>query len=226
LESIIANKSVFRDLRIGTNNIRTGGYENYKASELSREDFVNAILSSSAIPILFPAIDFKNSDLYQDGGVSHGIDVLAGINACKSKGYEEKDIVVDIILCFGRTFDEVDPKTLKSMSSLMRLLNIWKRDRGIRDYDEVMATHKQVNFRYFVRPSQKLPNSDAPMEFNKEDTEFMINVGIQDGKDAVGSQNKQQGFLEMKESVDQMRKERTTTKRAVPRINEGLKILE
>ena len=217
LNEILDGRTIKRDLYIGITNIRTGGYEVVSAKGLSKEDFVQSIMSSSAIPVIFPAVEYLNKDLYADGGVKHGIDILTGINVCKEKGYKEEDIVVDIVLCFGRKLEEVDPTKQKSMNALLRMFAIWNYDRGTHDVDETIHSFPNVKFRYLVKPTKDLPNSTTPLIFDKEELEFMINVGIQDAKDLV--QASTDNFSTVVEMVEEYRKERMTTKRAVPNID-------
>ena len=57
-------------------------------------------MSTSAIPITFPPTNYNNRT-YIDGGANTFIDVIGGIQNCKDKGYLEKDIIVDMIMCVG-----------------------------------------------------------------------------------------------------------------------------
>lgn len=217
LKSILSGKEIQRDLHIGVNNIETGGYEVYEAKSLSKEELINATLSSSAVPIIFPAIDFKGT-LYQDGGVKHGVDIISGINECKKNGFEEKDIIVDVIKCFNKEFKQKDPTKFKAMDSLLRSLEIWNWDKGSREIVDVIRNFPGIKFRYVISPTKELPNATLPLFFKKEDIEFMLSVGEQDGKDAIiqgndGSTNEIE-FIENWE-----RKFSTKTKKAEPNAN-------
>lgn len=63
-------------------------FDNDVGTEVDLDQF----MASSAMPILFPAIEYNN-DLYIDGGISGNILVLEGLHYCKSK-FVEIDIVI------------------------------------------------------------------------------------------------------------------------------------
>ncbi len=65
----IVNKlgKVYKKTLIGTTNLYTGKLDKYYYNELDNNDQITILLCTSAIPILFPPIEFKNN-LYVDGG--------------------------------------------------------------------------------------------------------------------------------------------------------------
>lgn len=217
LNSILTDKEIVRDLHIGVNNIESGEYEVYEAKTLSKEDLINAILSSSAVPVIFPAIEFKGK-MYQDGGVKHGVDILSGINECKKKGYEEKDIIIDVIKCFNKEFKHKDPTNFKAMDSLLQWFAIWGKDRAARDLDDIIKNFPEVKFRYVITPTKELPNSAAPLFFKKEDLEFMFAVGEEDAKNAI-VQGIDGSTIEINDIISRNIDFSTKTKRAVPNMH-------
>lgn len=223
INKVLSDKEILRDLHIGITNIETGEYEVIEAKTLSKKDLVDASLASSAVPIIFPAIEFKGK-MYQDGGLKHGIDILSGINECKEKGFEEKDIVVDIIKCFNKEFQHKDPTKFNSVESFLHWLSIWNKDRSARDIDDIIRNFKEVNFRYLIAPSKELPNSIA-LFFKKEEIELMFSIGEEDAKNAVIKINQEvksnNNFKNS--SLNEHNFFHTTTKKAVPNSNKPRK---
>jgi predicted patatin/cPLA2 family phospholipase len=228
LTSILSDRDIVRDLHIGINNIETGAYEVVEAKTLTKEELINAILSSSAVPIIFPAIDFKGG-LYQDGGVKHGVDILSGVNECKKKGFEEKDIIIDVVKCFNKQFKQKDPTKFKAMDSLLQWFAIWNQDRSDREISDIVKSFPEINFRYIIAPTKELPNTTAPLFFKKEDIEFMFVVGEEDAKNAI--KNGRDGSVSvLNEIINAEKLFFTTTKKAVPNVdklneNDELKFL-
>jgi len=52
----------------------------------NNEDIVNAVLSSSAVPSVFPHIDW-NDATYSDGGLMTSIDFRGAVEGCIDLGY-------------------------------------------------------------------------------------------------------------------------------------------
>lgn len=65
---------------------------------LTEEDRVQAVTSSSAIPVVFQS-NTVGDRTFVDGGMMMQFDTNAGIQYCLNKGFDEKDIIIDAILC-------------------------------------------------------------------------------------------------------------------------------
>ena len=68
---------------------------------MPREIIPSVVLATGSVPIIFePQIHEKQTLV--DGGVFSNLDMSEAIVKCKEKGFEEKDIIIDIILCFDK----------------------------------------------------------------------------------------------------------------------------
>jgi len=61
---------------------------------------VTATMCSSAMPAIFPYINFRNSS-YIDGGSVLNLDVGGAVDFCREIVDDDSDIIVDVILCTG-----------------------------------------------------------------------------------------------------------------------------
>jgi predicted acylesterase/phospholipase RssA len=59
----------------------------------------DAVVGSASIPVAFPPTHIDGKTL-SDGGVFAHSDVSESIIKCRESGFEDKDIIVDVILCF------------------------------------------------------------------------------------------------------------------------------
>ncbi len=91
------NGLMSRDLIVGAVLLNTGKMKLFNRSDFtSTAKSTNILLSSSAIPVIFPPVFFDN--LYHvDGGVYSNELVIPGIEYCLNKGHT--DIIVDAIIC-------------------------------------------------------------------------------------------------------------------------------
>jgi len=79
--------AVVRNVTIGASDMNKAAFKRWKTSDLPTvDDQINAVLSSSAIPMFFPHNDWDNSS-YSDGGLMHMIDLQGGIEHCLDMGY-------------------------------------------------------------------------------------------------------------------------------------------
>lgn len=62
------------------------------------EDPVKAAIASGSIPIAFPPQVYPEKNLVlSDGGANYNLNFASVIQKCREKGYEDKDIVIDIV---------------------------------------------------------------------------------------------------------------------------------
>jgi hypothetical protein len=52
------------------------------------------------MPSLFPYQNV-NEGTYVDGGAVINVDIVGAIQRCENDGFDEKDIIVDVLLCWG-----------------------------------------------------------------------------------------------------------------------------
>ena len=68
-----------RPVIFGASDITKLDYKRFHNDDLkTKDDIVKAVMSSSAVPGVFPAIDFRGSQ-YIDGGAMRNFDVVGGI---------------------------------------------------------------------------------------------------------------------------------------------------
>ena len=175
-----------RDTIIGVTNLRTGAYQTYSNKDLlTIDDLTNAGMCSSAVPLFFPYCNFKG-ETYIDGGVRYGTDIFSGVHRCEDKGFDHKDIILDVVLCSGNVLEEVDPKNLTSIPILLRYFDISNYSKTMDDIEDAEHYLNKITIRYVVSPSKALPSSIFPLQFNPQQIEEMIQLGQIDAKNKIG----------------------------------------
>ena len=72
-----------RNITVGATDIINGNYVRFTNKDVNgEEDIVNILMSSSAIPGLFPFIEWRNTT-FVDGGMMKNFDPDGGILHCK-----------------------------------------------------------------------------------------------------------------------------------------------
>jgi predicted patatin/cPLA2 family phospholipase len=205
LWKIIIGQSIKRKLIIGTTNIETGRIERYDFDKLMHDEYVDAILSSSAFPVIFPNIGFQNKT-YIDGGVKIAVDIASGVHKCLDMGFNEADIIVDVVLCHSRFLAKRDPKSYHPMNVLIRFLEILSYDLAMKDVDEIIDVFEHVKFRYIVAPTKVLPSGLIPLDFTQSQIQEMIDMGVEDAKHVV-AMGERESFKNYRKEYKKQRRE-------------------
>jgi predicted patatin/cPLA2 family phospholipase len=151
---------------------------------VSDEKRIDAVLASASIPWLFPTIKL-DGHVMVDGFTYTNLNLNEAILKCREFGFEDKDIIADMILCHG------EPLGIKQFgkieSKYMNAYDIWNRKGEFNSYYEhyedvarVVRGYPEVYFRHMIAPTKSLESNffdDGP-----EKVKEMIEIGIADGK--------------------------------------------
>jgi len=184
LTNILANFTLQREFVLGATNVETGDYEAFDVSLFEKKDYVDSVMSSSAFPFIFPNVNFQNKT-FMDGGVKFSLDIPSAIQKCRDKGFSDNQIVIDVVLCSSKKISTEDTKNMKSISVLLRTVEIFGYDMAMKDLNEIGHIFPNATVRYVVSPSVALPSGKIPLDFNPEQIEIMIQQGIKDAQTVV-----------------------------------------
>lgn len=184
LTNIVKDKTLKRKFLLGATNIRSGTYDVYDETTLNYGDYVDAIMSSAAYPVLLPSHDFRGNK-YMDGGVKNSVDVAGGIHKCLDSGFKDEQIIVDVILCSSEHLSEIDATTAHPLNILNRVFQLYSNDKYVKDIDDVKTVFENVKFRYIIEPTVTLPSGDLPLNFSPDQIQIMIQQGIEDAQNVV-----------------------------------------
>lgn len=174
-----------REYTIGAVKIKNGEFVTFRNNQLkTNSDLTTTAMCSAAFPVVFPFVHFQN-EYYTDGGVKYGTDVPSAVHICEEKGFEHKDMILDVVLLSSATLDEVDPNKLTPIQSLMRYLAIDSYTKTLIALEDTEHFLRDINIRYVVIPSKALPSQSFPLQFKPAQIEEMINLGITDARSIV-----------------------------------------
>ena len=176
-----ANLPPVRNTLMGTTSLNTGNYVVFN-SDRSIQDLTRVVMASSAIPGVFPPIKI-GTDVFTDGGVTMNSDPMSAIEECLSLNANEADIIVDMISCYTNGIS-VDTTDLKTMEVLSRAKEIRDFTGDLRYIAWATSAYPQVNFRYYIQPSEALPLKSA-LDFSTTGIQGSINIGNKDATYAV-----------------------------------------
>lgn len=172
-----------RDLIVGTTNFDTGAFTRFNQT-IGVTEFLEAVISSSSLQLVFPPQNWRNST-WVDGGVVNNIDMMAAVNYCQEKGFADEDIIIDALFCHdGTDFPEVEEEDLTSV------WDIYERVQDIKNYEDafrytgqIMEEFPHVHFRYIVAPSG--PMFGSSLNFGHDTIMKRIILGKGDAKHLI-----------------------------------------
>lgn len=157
------------------------------------ETLLKAIDASSSFPGFFPPVEDLDNTTYYDGGTSFPVNIFGAVNKCKDMGFNESQIVMDVILCSGATFRDKDVSNYKSIPMLLRFLEIERYYDTMELLERAIADFVDVKFRYTIAPTTKIESSLIPMTFDHKQIVSMVEKGKEDAKQAMEFGHKKSG---------------------------------
>ena len=112
---------------------------------------------------------------YFDGSAVWDIDIFSAINRCKDKGFENSDIVVDVIMTSSANLKEVNATDYKSIQMLFRYLEISSFYNSMDGILRAKFAYGGVNWRYAITSTQVIPSSLKPLVSQKLILYFFAN---------------------------------------------------
>jgi predicted acylesterase/phospholipase RssA len=170
-----------RSLIITATDARTGAAKFWDETT-DWQTLLRAIDASSSYPGFFEPITDLDDTVYYDGGTSFSVNIFSPIAKCVDMGYDYSQIVVDVILCSGATFNDEDVSKYTSIPMLLRYLEIERYYDTMELLERATFDFKGVTWRHVVVPTEKLEPGLIPMVFNHKQILNMIEKGRSDAK--------------------------------------------
>jgi hypothetical protein len=187
VNSQIGDKTVKRKVSFATVDANGATYEvwDYNASYTQPADIVESAFASSSIPAAFPHVTRGEYELI-DGGVIWNLDVASAVRRCKEIVDDDKDIIVDMVLCGNHKIDPaVDLDRFTTFQHLMRGIEVSSFYNGMSDYNSSTILFPDVDFRYLIVPSQDISSGLLPLDFSQKQVDKCFEVGKKDAENAV-----------------------------------------
>lgn len=179
-----------RKIVIGASNANTGNFDTFNETNLlNSNDAAEAILSSSALPLYFPYVNWRQ-ETYLDGSLIMGANFADAVERCLEIVSNKSDIIIDLISTHGGHLDPVQAQDYNTIEVLVRFLEIYLHGWENFEYYLARLDFPEITFRYFIKPNQSLPGSFNPLSFDASNIAADIAMGKQDALAAVSSYGK------------------------------------
>jgi len=159
------------------------------------ENVIKGVVSSASIPFVFPHQIWEPNTydnpteknlVCMDGGTVYNTNLVSAVERCRETADKDEDITVDIVICsylpeLGSWDDRDD-----ALSNFLRFKEIRDYYDGIADVYKFKQGFPNVNFRYFVQPSEAIASGLGILNFNNETMTYpMQMLGRLDGENAI-----------------------------------------
>jgi predicted acylesterase/phospholipase RssA len=116
LENIFENRKLLSPLIISATSLSNGTAQHFTNTDFEKYGFTDLIMSSTAIPLLFPPHSFLN-DMFVDGGLTSNILLYEGINYCL-ENFPKEDINIKVVIC-GK---KISPQKINDTNINLKIL--------------------------------------------------------------------------------------------------------
>jgi predicted patatin/cPLA2 family phospholipase len=181
LSEIFGSKKAIRPIIISSTSLKNGKAVHFYNEDIEKYGFTDLILSSTAIPILFPPHAFLD-DIFCDGGLTSNILLFESINYCL-KHFPDEDISIDIIVC-GKEISsiDIDEKNITFKTYIERLISIIQNQVEYFQILDKIDTPRQIKIKLYEQlyeTSYSLLDFDSCKELWNQGYNF-TNVKITD----------------------------------------------
>ena len=119
-------------------------------------DLVQPVVASSAIPFAFPNQHFEEQGwIAMDGGTVWNTNIVSAIQRCRETVEDDRDIILDVFVCSSSKLPKRGD-TGKTLENFLRYKDIKDYHVGVNDVVEEIQAYPDVNFRYYLTPSEAL----------------------------------------------------------------------
>jgi len=166
LETIFKDRKILRPLMINATSLNTSTSKIFTEQDIEKYGFIDIIMSSSSIPILFPPYSFLD-DFFIDGGFSSNI-VLDEAIKYSLNHFPEEEVEIDVVIC-GHFIDEevISQKELTFKKLIEKMIGIIEQQMEYFEVLEKMEIPSNIKINIY-QPKNKLPisflNFDNPEE--------------------------------------------------------------
>lgn len=121
-------------------------------------------------------IDFKDA-LWFSGSTIYEIDINSIINSCEDLGYDEEDVIIDVVISGTPVITHVLARAYNAIQNLGRALELMNHYEKLFGVVRAQQGHPEVKFRYIVGPSEQVASKAFPMVRIKDC--YKVIIGLQ-----------------------------------------------
>lgn len=174
-----------RNMLVTATDLESGQEMTFDFEHLKEEEYTNATVASTAIPVLFPWTELRGLKLVDGGTGGWNTNMIGGINKCLEIVDDESKIELDVILLNPVAGPKYDNKSKSAINNFLRAREIKDYYKNMNDVAEFMRAHPSVKYRYLFQPDQTLETFKDIISFDNSVTQKMIDIGAQNAREVI-----------------------------------------
>ena len=157
METIFKDRKILRPIMINATSLNTSSSKIFTETDIEKYGFIDIIMSSSSIPILFPPYQFLD-DFFIDGGFSSNI-VLDEAIKYSINNFPDEEVEIDVVIC-GHFIDEevITQKELTFKKLIEKMIGIIEQQMEYFEVLEKLNIPSNIKINIY-QPKNKLPIS-------------------------------------------------------------------
>lgn len=179
-------KTPVRDVNLGIANLLNGTFVSF-TEKFMGEHMPKILMASVAAPGIFSPVEIFES-MWFSGSAVLKVDVVSPILRCYKKGYEFKDIVMDVILDDAEDIEKVDVSNYNALHMGLRtyqMMNHYKNTAGLL---RARMNYPEVTFRHVIGSKLSTPFYKlVPIHYTPEQVKEQIAEGEKDALASIKS---------------------------------------
>jgi len=178
------NFNIKRKMSVSCVDVNSGSYKVWNETS---PDIVNRVVSSTAIPFVFPHSEFPAENVVcMDGGTVWNTNLVSAVQRCREQVDDDSQITLDILVCDEKgnlgTWNDKDD----ALNNYLRYRDISNYNNGMADVAEFIQGFPSVNLRYFIMSSAPLPSGLGILKFDNSTVTWPMQMqGRTDGANAI-----------------------------------------
>ena len=157
METIFKDRKIRRPIMINATSLNTSTSKIFTEKDIEKYGFIDIIMSSSSIPILFPPYRFLN-DFFIDGGFSSNI-VLDQAIKYSLDNFKGEEVEIDVIICTHLLNKEmITKKELTFKKLIEKIMGIVEQQTEYFEVLDKMYIPSNIKINIY-QPKNKLPIS-------------------------------------------------------------------
>ncbi|OMJ86973.1 hypothetical protein SteCoe_11367 [Stentor coeruleus] len=169
---------------VGATDLMTSSYIFFNTSLLSQKTMNMGIQGSTADYFFFPYVNYDTFRL-STGSIKYSVDVWHGFNACFQMGYDESEIILDVVMGAGKSIEDIDAKNYKTFQVLGRTFEIMSYEDSRLILDNAKMNFPDVDYRTTIFPTAKLETPLYPYDYSAEELAAQFQLGVGDAQKAL-----------------------------------------
>jgi len=166
MENIFKDRKILRPIMINATSLNRSSSKIFTETDIEKYGFIDIIMSSSSIPILFPPYQFLD-DFFIDGGFSSNI-VLDEAIKYSINNFPDEEVEIDVVIC-GHFIDEevITQKELTFKKLIEKMIGIIEQQMEYFEVLEKMEIPSNIKINIY-QPKNKLPISFLNFDHGEE----------------------------------------------------------